>query len=272
MQNTRCLVLRLLCAFRNAVTCIGKDMLPFFLGRCMHVYFACIGFAFWGILHACTRLCAVWHAAYTACLCLLACCIYDVLHALLMHFWACFMHARGRQNRYCVCSHFARILQDFWSILGKDCACKMRSVLLCAFCVHFGMPFCSDFLCVHRLGHVALLLGTLYACVFCMHGFMRFGSILHACSRLCAVWHADLSRFVTKGMESTCSIVLCLLCAFWHAVLFGFSCMPWAGHVAFPFGMLSAYMSCMHWLRISGHTSCMCKACKLRCCACFHFA
>ena len=147
----------------------------------MHVYVACIGYAVLGMLHACRRLGAVsmqhtlalilhlcrfacigyaflpiLHAPgcvqfgmqrTLACLCLLAFCICFVLHALLMHLWAYFMHARGMQNRDYVCLHVACNCMCFGAFWEKTTHWEMRAVLFCrAFCVHFGMPFCFDFI------------------------------------------------------------------------------------------------------------------------------
>ena len=101
-------------------------------------------------------------------------------------------------------------------------------------------------------------------------GYTFLGA-LYACPRLCSFWHAVLSCGFCRRHGKFMLYCSVPLCAFWHAVLFGFSCMHWAG-VALLVGMLSAYVSCTHWLCIFGHTSYMHKACKLRCCACFHFA
>ena len=73
----------------DSLACIGQDMLPFLLECCLHMYLACISYAFLGILHACTR-----HAN-----CVVA--IASILQAVsksLAAFWATTAHAKRMQH------------------------------------------------------------------------------------------------------------------------------------------------------------------------------
>ena len=244
MQNACCLVLCLLCAFWHAA------LFGFFvraLGRtcclsscdvvCMCILHSLIVHSVAYFMHA-QRCLQVGMQHTLACLCLLAFYIYVVLHAMVIHVWAYLMHARGMQNRHCVCLHFACILLKCWSILGKD-SCKMCAVLFRAFCVQFGMPFCLG-CCLHM-------------CLACI-GYAYLG-ILHA-----EPMHAK--QHICKMLANTITQVYA-------------PPLPSRHNTASPARKWLAF--CMPLAIILQHfgqtpTSCMHKACKLRCCACLLFA
>ena len=61
-------------------------------------------------------------------------------------------NARGMQNHYCVCLHFARIQHDFWSIAGQRLRIQNACCLvLCFLCAYWHVWI----FCLHRVGHVA---------------------------------------------------------------------------------------------------------------------
>ena len=135
----------------------------------MPAYAACIGYVFVGILHACTRLCAVWREAYTCVLVFASilhlCCFSCIDYAFLGVLHACTKHATS--------------LLFLLTCMPHSCC-----LVLCLLCRSVWM-FCA----VHRLGHVAFLFGTLYACI----GYAHLG-ILYACPTFAKSWgvHAVL--------------------------------------------------------------------------------
>ena len=56
---------------------------------------------------------------------------------------------------------------------------KVHAVLFCAFCMHFGTPFCFDSVACIGAGHVALFLGCCLHMYLACTGFAFLG-ILHA--------------------------------------------------------------------------------------------
>ena len=86
----------------------------------------------------------VWHAlARTCCLSFWDTVCMSMLHALVVQFGHIYA---------CTCLHVACILhvsRRANTTLRMQAACKLRAVLFCACCVHFGMQFCLDlFACI----------------------------------------------------------------------------------------------------------------------------
>ena len=123
---------------------------------------------------------AAWRAACTCVLVFPSTCMDVALHALVMYFGhtSC-MHAASKVATvsayilHVYCMHYA---------FGASWAKITHAVLLCSFFVHSGMLFCSDIF----LRGQDMFPFVYVACI----GY-AFLSILYACSRLCAFWHAD---------------------------------------------------------------------------------
>ena len=236
----------------------------------MPVYVACIGYVFVGILHACTRLCAVWRAACTCVflftsilhLCCFACigfAFLGVLHACKRHATSLLCLLTSMHNLCCLlcllCAFLHAVLfglsvrssartccLSFWDVI---CMCILHALVVHIWacfmhaqgCVHVACSSVSTFCKRHGKYMLRWCVPFVFAC------------ILH-------VYCMSFGAFWAKAMHEKKGLVLCLLCAFWHAVLFVLSCRHSAAYVYF-----------MHWFCILGHTSCMHKACTLRCCA-----
>ena len=107
------------------------------LAFCMYVCcFACVDYASLGIRCACTRL------------------------ATCVLVFACILHV------YC----FACILACNFVSMFVQKACKMRAVLFCAFCEHFGMQFCLDLFACIGYGMLAVFCDVcIFGHISCMH-------------------------------------------------------------------------------------------------------
>ena len=130
------------------LACIGSDMLPFFFS----FFYACVFYMRW--------LCIFGYAScmHKACkrrshVCLHFACM--LLYPYIGYtFSGIIMHTQGRQNvLLCLlafCMYVARMLQHVGQTLRMQKACNMRAVVVCAFCVHFGIQFClTYFACIN---------------------------------------------------------------------------------------------------------------------------
>ena len=184
MHNACCIVLCLLCAFRHAV------LFGFFgmhwLGHVAFLFGICI-------LHALVMHCwaYIMHAQgmQNALLCLLAFCMYVVLHALVIHFRASyFMHAQGMQHA-CFC-------------LLAFCMYIVSHALVMPFWAYFmhGHGMQNAFLCLVASANTSHAKGMRHACCIVLLCACSSVSIVlqKACNMRAALFFAACVEFVVR--------------------------------------------------------------------------
>ena len=213
---------------------------------------ACIGYAVWGILHA-HRSCVCLHFAATM---HEFCRIFDKHYACKRHAncvlycsvpFACSL-ACGSVRIWLRALVRTRCL-SFWDFV---CACILHALVV---------YFCSYFVpCMHMACKMRSCLYLHFECLlFCMHWLyiLRHTSCIHKAKCVVAfacflhAYASILQHFwetlrMQKARNTRAAVVKLLFCAVWHAVLCGFGCVHWLGHVAFLFGIcMLVYFACI---------------------------